>query len=94
MRNKHHPDYYKQIERDLEQAESDLDRLIIRAQSVVPTIQRVVEDAPDWRKDVRQTLLENLVSAIESAMKHQRERATHESPPRPEKQSGANSLPH
>lgn len=56
------------------QAEQDLDQLVVRAQSVVPTIARLVEDAPDWRKDIRQTLLENLVAAIETALKHQKER--------------------
>ena len=61
-------------EEKLQQAETDLDALIHRAHSVLPTLRHAVADVTDWRKDIRKTLLENLENAVTQARENQTRR--------------------
>jgi hypothetical protein len=65
------------VEEKLQQAESDLEKLITRATNALPTLKRMADDAENnWRKDITSELYINLADAISDARANQLRRRT------------------
>jgi hypothetical protein len=70
-----------QLRGQLQQAEADIESLMLRVEQALPVMVRVVEDAEQsrhWKKDILKTIHINLTKTIEAVKGHQKERKEHQ----------------
>ena len=62
------------IEEKLQQAETDVERLSVRALGVIPLLKRIADNPDDWRRESANTLMLSLAEAIATARLNQARR--------------------